>query len=156
MVRRRNPLSQLQIKMAKGSPTECGERSRCERNRKLPGDTNHAERRSCLYRRPPCKDDKSEHKHKFTHPGTYVLSTQRKDKHGHRNLTQTTTVDVELKCAHKHIHTRLGSLTMKRVWNESRASCAVGRLLTHAWTPASGHGPSLSRSTQHARSVENN
>lgn len=33
-------------------------------------------------------------------------------------------------------------LTIKRVWNESRACCAVGRLLTHARTPVSSGSPS--------------
>lgn len=42
-----------------------------------------------------------------------------------------------------HTQTRLGSLTMKRVWNEAKACCTVGRLLTHAWTLANSHGPLL-------------
>lgn len=55
--------------------------------------------------------------------------------------------------AHPHARpkTRLGSVTTKRVWNESRACCAVGRLLTHASTPASGHAALLWASQRRVR-----
>lgn len=119
--------------------------------RNLLGDTNLAERCSCLYRWPPCQRDKPEHtRHENAHTGAYALSAQRKGKrrHWHRNVsehvhTHKSHTNNYISNSNVHTHTRLGSLTMKRVWNESRACCAVGRLLTHAWTPASGHGPLL-------------
>ena len=100
----------------------------------LLGDTNHAERHSCLSL--SAKAPRWQALHKFTHKkadkGTYVPYKQKKAKHRrrtHKNLS--------------NIYSHGWASTHKRVWNESRARCTVGRLLTHAWTLTSRTAPVL-------------
>lgn len=108
-------------------------------------------KRSCLYHWTTWQDDRPTNAAKKTSRGHMYCPHRQaitaSDLHmcsGACTLSRTQGTEYQNR-KYTHTHLRLGSLTMRKkgVWNESRACCTVGRLLTHAWTPASSHGPLL-------------
>lgn len=109
--------------------------------RNLLGDTNNAERHSFIVGHRARTTSLNRHTQK-KHTNMHHTSKQKKNFF-FKDTDEETWLSMQRNIKLGFTHARLGSLTLKRVWNESRACFTVGRLLTHAWTPVSSHGPFL-------------